>query len=48
MGLPTFDELFARMDARRPGIAVVAAGGADPTVLRALDEAARRGWVRPF
>ncbi len=48
MGLPTFDELFARMDARRPGIAVVAAGGADPTVLRALDEAARRGWVRRF
>lgn len=47
MGLPTFDELFARMDSRRPQIAVVAAGGADPTVLRALDEAARRGWVRP-
>lgn len=47
MGLPTFDELYHQMDARRPGVAVVAAGGADPTVLAALLEAQQRGWVRP-
>jgi phosphate butyryltransferase len=47
MGLPTFDDLFQRIDARRPAIAVVAAGGADPTVLVALNEAQQRGWVRP-
>jgi phosphate butyryltransferase len=47
MPLPGFDELFAAADASRPEIAVVAAGGADITVLQALAEARRRGWVRP-
>jgi phosphate butyryltransferase len=47
MPLPGFDELFARLDAARPEIGVVAAGGADQTVLEALGQAAARGWVRP-
>src|SRR5438309_2233665 len=47
MPLPGFDELFATADASRPEVAVVAAGGADVTVLQALVEARQRGWVRP-
>ena len=47
MPLPGFEELFARLDAARPEIGVVAAGGADQTVLEALAQAAARGWVRP-
>lgn len=47
MPLPGFDELFAAADAVPPGAGVVAAGGADGTVLQALGEARRRGWVRP-
>lgn len=48
MALASFAELFAQADAARPGIPVVAAGGADDTVLIALHEAAQRGWVRPL
>src|SRR5437867_748826 len=48
MPLPGFDELFARADRDRPGVGMVAAGGADATVLEALAEARRRGWVRPI
>jgi phosphate butyryltransferase len=47
MPLPSFAELFAGADAQRPGVSVVAAGGADPTVLQALRAACDRGWVRP-
>lgn len=48
MPLRSFDELFAAADARREPIAVVAAGGADATVLVALAQAAERGWVKPI
>jgi phosphate butyryltransferase len=48
MPLPAFSELFARLDALRPEVAVVAAGGADTTVLEALSLAAQRGWVKPL
>ncbi len=47
MPLQTFDELFARADALAAPVTVVAAGGADPTVLQALAEAHSRGWVEP-
>jgi phosphate butyryltransferase len=43
-----FDTLFAQADARRPQVTVEAAGAADRTVLEALAEAHRRGWVRPI
>jgi len=45
--LPSFDLLHADADRTRPRIAVAAAGGADATVLQALAEAQRRGWVQP-
>ncbi len=48
MPLCSFDELFRDADALREPVAVVAAGGADTTVLSALAEAASRGWVRPI
>lgn len=48
MPLPAFSELFERLDQLRPRVAVVAAGGADVTVMEALAEAARRGWVHPI
>lgn len=47
MPLQTFKELFDRADAISSPMSVVAAGGADPTVLQALAEAHRRGWVKP-
>jgi phosphate butyryltransferase len=47
MPLPGFDELFASADALSPKVEVAVAGGADVTVLQALAEAHRRGWVRP-
>lgn len=48
MPLPGFDELFSAADRARPAVGVVAVGGADTTVLEALAEAQRRGWVRPI
>jgi phosphate butyryltransferase len=42
-----FDRLFSDADARRPRVAVAAAGGDDPSVIKALREAADRGWVAP-
>src|SRR5438128_223310 len=36
MQLPGFNQLFAEADEAHPGVSVVAAGGADETVLRAL------------
>ena len=47
MSLVGFDELYQFADALPAPIAVVAAGGADPTVLQALSLAQRRGWVAP-
>jgi phosphotransacetylase len=40
--------LANRATARQARVGVVAAGGADPTVLQALCIAAQRGWVRPL
>lgn len=48
MGLMCFDDLFAAADRMSEPVPVVAAGGADRTVLEALAEAAQRGWVRPL
>ena len=48
MSLLSFDELFRAADARTEPVPVVAAGGADRTVLEALSAAAERGWVRPL
>lgn len=48
MPLMGFAELFLEADARPARTGVAAAGGADETVLRALREAADRGWVEPI
>lgn len=48
MALVGFDELYQWADALPAPVAVVAAGGADPTVLQALSLAQRRGWVEPI
>jgi phosphate butyryltransferase len=47
MSLVGFDELYQFADAMPSPVSVVAAGGADPTVLQALSLAQRRGWVAP-
>ena len=47
MKLAGFDELFAQADALTRPVGVVAAGGADPTVLEAMQAAQRRGWIEP-
>jgi phosphotransacetylase len=47
MALAGFDDLFHDADNRPSPVGVVAAGGADPTVLQALSQAQRRGWVEP-
>lgn len=47
MPLVGFDELWRDADAIASPPIVAAAGGADATVLEALDEAGRRGWLRP-
>lgn len=48
MSLLTFAQLYELADQRRERVPVVAAGGADPTVLEALETAQRRGWVSPI
>lgn len=48
MPLPSFSQLMSQADAAVPRVPVVAAGGADVTVIEALDHAQQRGWVRPF
>ena len=47
MPLVGFDDLFRFADSLPAPIPVVAAGGADPTVLQALSQAQQRGWVEP-
>ena len=44
----SFDELYAAADRDAANVAVVAAGGADRTVLEALSSAHKRGWVIPI
>ena len=46
--LKSFDELFAAADAAPEPVTVVAAGGADVTVLQALHQAHERGWIKPM
>src|SRR5262245_43917067 len=46
--LPSFEELRRRADERAERVPVVVAGGDEPTVIEALAEAARHGWVRPI
>jgi phosphotransacetylase len=48
MALAGFQELSQRADSARPAITVAVGGGADSTVLEALETATRRGWVRPL
>ena len=48
MSLVGFDDLYRFADGFPTSIAVVAAGGADPTVLQALSLAQRNGWVEPI
>jgi len=48
MSLVGFEELYQFADNLAAPIAVVAAGGADATVLEALSLAQRRGWVEPI
>ena len=45
MALLGFDDLYQFADGLAAPISVVAAGGADRTVLQALSQAQRRGWV---
>lgn len=47
MSLIGFDDLYRFADGLPGPVPVVAAGGADPTVLEALALAQRRGWVEP-
>jgi phosphotransacetylase len=48
MSLVGFDDLYQFADRLQQPISVVAAGGADATVLQALSLAQRRGWVQPI
>jgi phosphotransacetylase len=48
MPLARFDELYRDADQLRGPVPVVAAGGADRTVLEALRTACDRGWVSPL
>ncbi|MBI1344989.1 phosphate butyryltransferase [bacterium] len=47
MSLLSFDALYAQADRTTDPVPVIAAGGADRTVLEALSIAAGRGWVKP-
>ena len=46
MPLPGFEAILREADARGGARSVVAAGGADPTVIEALRSAVARGWAR--
>ncbi len=43
-----FTELYDHADTLRSPVGLVAAGGADPTVIESLRQACDRGWVRPI
>src|SRR5262249_46134233 len=47
MSLLSFASLYQRADALRDPLPVAVAGGADATVLEALEMAHARGWVTP-
>ncbi len=46
--LPSFDTLYQQAEDHGVPIAVAVAGGADQTVLEAMNEAAQRGWIQPI
>lgn len=48
MPLKSFKELYSLADQLEHPVPVAAAGGADSTVIQALEFARRRGWVRPI
>jgi len=48
MPLQHFEALFQSADALNSPVAVAAAGGADATVIQALELARRRGWIHPI
>lgn len=48
MSLLSFADLYDAADRAAAPVPVVAAGGADRTVLEALSQAQRRGWVTPL
>jgi phosphotransacetylase len=48
MSLPSFTELFWHADARTEPVTVAVAGGADPSVLKALETALEHEWVAPI
>lgn len=48
MSLLGFLELYEQADRVKPRVPVVAAGGADATVLEAMSDAQRRGWIEPI
>lgn len=48
MTLAGFDELHRAADSMNQPVSVAAAGGADRTVLEALEAARERGWVSPI
>lgn len=48
MPLKNFDALFAAADGLLSPVPVAAAGGADATVIKALELARRRGWIYPI
>ncbi|WP_437186822.1 phosphate acyltransferase [Planctomicrobium sp. SH668] len=48
MALKSFEELYASADRLETPVGVAAAGGADSTVIQAMEFARRRGWIRPI
>lgn len=48
MSLKSFDALFREADQLKFPVPVAAAGGADSTVIDALEKARQRGWVHPI
>ena len=48
MSLKSFEQLYAAVDQLETPVPVAAAGGADTTVIQALDLARRKGWVSPI
>jgi phosphotransacetylase len=48
MPLPSFETLFEQADRSRPRLRLAVAGAADRTVLPAILEANRRGWIEPI
>ncbi len=48
MTLKRFDALYEAADSLPQPVPVAAAGGADATVIKALDLARRRGWIHPI